>query len=333
MWFEKLTGFKELSPENVRENLLIKGNSFVSKANKKEFTFGRLEIPSLEELRLNSPPREVYKDEIELREWVGDVQKLHTFKSNTNALFQAASQFNLLEMIEPNVTPEHGIDRYERDYTEGPACAIACGAGTIYRNYFVKIGSQIGQTANRQVDCLELIGKELQNEELNLWSMRNGYALVNEEGLLAINKKLTSLSDEERESLKGKLKVGIQWNTEVTISDDKQIVSQIYCSALPLAYSQTDSIYWENFARLILEATYEATFFAAMKNMEDNGSNLVYLTLVGGGAFGNEEYWILQSLEKVINKFRNVPLDVRIVSYGESNPRLLRFLNELKKKN
>ena len=49
--------------------------------------------------------------------------------------------------------------------------------------------------------------------------------------------------------------------------------------------------------------------------------------------FGNEEYWILQSLEKVINKFRNVPLDVRIVSYGESNPRLLRFLNELKKKN
>lgn len=333
MWFEKLTGFKEGSPENVRGKLLIEGDSFISKVNSKRFTFGKLEIPTLEELRQNSSPREVYKDRIELSEMVGDVQQLHTLKTNTNALFQAASQFNLLEMIGPNVTPEHGIDRYERDYTQGPACAVACGAGTIYRNYFVSIGSQIGQTVNNQVDCLELIGEELQNEELNLWSMRNGYALINQEGLLRINKKLSSLSDEQRENLKGKLKVGIQWNTEVTISDDKQKVSQIYCSALPVAYCQTDSIYWENFARLILEATYEATFFTAMKNIEDNNSNLVYLTLVGGGAFGNEEYWILESLEKVINKFRNVPLDVRIVSYGESNPRLLRFLNELKNEN
>lgn len=333
MWFEKLTGFKEGSPESVREKLLIEGDSFVSKANNERFTFGKLEIPTLEELRQSSSPQGVYKDKIELSEWVGDVQQLHTLKTNTNALFQAASQFNLLEMIGPNVTPEHGIDRYERDYTQGPACAIACGAGTIYRNYFVKIGSQIGQTANNQVDCLELIGEELQNEELNLWSMRNGYALINQEGLLTINKKLSSLTDVQRENLKGKLKVGIQWNTEVTISDDKQKVSQIYCSALPVAYCQTDSIYCENFARMILEATYEATFFTAMKNMEDNNSNLVYLTLVGGGAFGNEEYWILESLEKVIIKFRNIPLDVRIVSYGESNPRLLKFLNELKNKN
>lgn len=333
MWFEKLTGFKERSPENVREKLLIEGDTFVSKANNERFTFGKLEIPTLEELRQNSSPREVYNDKIELSEWVGDVQQFHTLKTNANALFQAASKFNLLEMIGPNVTPEHGIDRYERDYTQGPACAIACGAGTIYRNYFINTGSQIGQTANNQVDCLELIGDELQNEELNLWSMRNGYALINQEGLLTINKKLSSLSDEQRENLKGKLKVGIQWNTEVTISDDQQKVSQIYCSALPVAYCQTDSIYWENFARLILEATYEATFFTAMKNMEENDSNLVYLTLVGGGAFGNEEYWILESLEKVINKFRNIPLDVRIVSFGESNPRLLRFLNELRNKN
>lgn len=333
MWFEKLTGFKEESPENVREKILIEGDSFVSKANDERFIFGKLEIPTLEELRQNSSPLEVYKDKIEISERVGDVQQLHTLKTNTNALFQAASQFNLLEMIGPTVTPEHGIDRYEKDYTQGPACAIACGAGTIYRNYFVKVGSQIGQTAKKQVDCLELIGEELQNEELQLWSMKNGYALINQEGLLTINKKLSSLSDEERENLKGKLKVGIQWNTEVTISDYKQKVSQIYCSALPVAYCHTDSIYWEKFARLILEATYEATFLAAMKNMEVNNSNLVYLTLVGGGAFGNEEYWILESLEKVINKFRNVPLDVRIVSYGESNPRLLRFINELNSRN
>jgi len=62
---------------------------------------------------------------------------LHCDIENTNALFQAASQFNLLEMIVPHISPEQGVDRYENDFTQGPACAIACGAGTIYRNYFV----------------------------------------------------------------------------------------------------------------------------------------------------------------------------------------------------
>lgn len=329
MWFEKLTGFKEKSPQQVRENLLIEGDSFVSKVNNKKFTFGKLEIITLEELRQISFSKEVSNDKIKLSEVVGDVQELHANTYNSKALFQAASQFNLLEMIGPNVTPEDGIDRYEMDFTQGPACAIACGAGTIYRNYFVQLGNQIGQSANKQVDCLELIGAELQNNELNLWTMRNGYALINQEGLLTINKKLSALNHEQRELLKGKLKVGIQWNTEVTITGDQQKVSQIYCSALPVAYCQTEPIYWENFARIVLEATYEATLYAAMKNMKLNNSNLVFLTLVGGGAFGNEDYWIFESLEKAIRKFRTVPLDLRFVSYGASNPKLLSFIKKL----
>jgi hypothetical protein len=124
------------------------------------------------------------------------------------------------------------------------------------------------------------------------------------------------------------LKVGIQWNTEVTISNDKQKVSQIYCSALPVIYSSIDSIYWESFARVILEATYEATLYTALINLDKTNSNLVYLTLVGGGAFGNREYWILESLQVAINKFRNIPLDVRIVSYGESNVELVKMIND-----
>jgi hypothetical protein len=332
MWFEKLTGFKEISPENVREKLLIEGDAFVSKVNNKRFTFGKLEIPTLEDLRQDSPPLEAFKGKIKLSEVVGDVQKLHALTANSKALFQAASQFNLLEMVSPSVTPERGIDIYEKDFTQGPACAIACGAGTIYRNYFVQIGNQIGQTANHQIDCLECIGEELENDRLNLWSMKNGYALPSQEGLLTIHKKLSALSVEQREHLKGKLKVGIQWNAEVTVSDNQQKVSQIYCSALPVAYSQIPSFYWEDFARVVLEATYEATFFTAMKNMANNDSNLVYLTLVGGGAFGNEESWILESLEKVIHPFKDVPLDVRMVSYGKSNSRLLSWMNELKNK-
>ena len=158
--------------------------------------------------------------------------------------------------------------------------------------------------------------------------MKNGYALVNQKGLLTINKQISSLSNSEREHLKSKLKIGIQWNTEVTITKEKQFVSQIYCSALPVAYSDLESYYWESFARVILEATYEATFYASLINLEKTKSNKVFLTLVGGGAFGNHIDWILESLVKTIEKFKNAPLEVKIVSYSSSNA----FLKEAIKK-
>ena len=137
MWFEQLTGFKEESPEYVRSNLRIEGNDFVSLGNSRRFSFGKLEILTLEELKSRCGNVTDFNSEIQVEEIVADVQELHSQEENSKALFQAASQFNLLEMVSPTITPEQGIDRYEYDYTQGPACAIACGAGTIYRNYFV----------------------------------------------------------------------------------------------------------------------------------------------------------------------------------------------------
>jgi len=202
MWFEKLTGLKEGSPENVRNNIQMSGSEFVSLVNSEKFSFGTLEIPTLAELKKQNEKIKDYNAKIQVKEIVADVQELHGQVENSNALFQAASQFNLLEMVNPSVTPEQGIDRYEFDRTQGPACAISCGAGTIYRNYFVELNGQIGQTANNQIDCLDLIGKELENDKLNLWKMQNGYALVNQKGLIAINKKIAQLTESGRENLK-----------------------------------------------------------------------------------------------------------------------------------
>ena len=118
------------------------------------------------------------KGRLTVRQVVGDVQGFHTELSNSGALFQVASQFNLLEMVSPTVTPEEGVGIYENDRTQGPACAIAAGAGTIYRNYFVPCNGQIGQSADHQIDCLADIGKSLNNTQNRLWRMQNGYALV-----------------------------------------------------------------------------------------------------------------------------------------------------------
>lgn len=319
MWFEKLTGFREESPEQVRANLRIEGDAFVSLANNRRMRFGRLDVTTLDALRQRGPGAADLSGRLQLSEVVGNVQTLHTQPENAHALFQAASQFNLLEMVEPNTTPEAGIGIYEYDRTQGPACAIACGAGTIYRNYFAPVGDQIGQTESNQIDCLALIGEALQNDEYQYWTMRNGYALLEEEALLALGAQLSDLTDAAREALKGQLQVGIQWNTEVTLQDSGHSVSQIYCSALPVAYCDAAPESWEPFARLILKATYEAALHAAWINFQENGSKRAYLTRVGGGAFGNKEPWILESLEKALRQFENAPLDVRIVSYSAGN--------------
>ncbi|MBX7226183.1 MAG: hypothetical protein K1X55_09130 [Chitinophagales bacterium] len=328
MWFENLVGFRETNPEQVRDNFIIENEVLISKINQKRYQFGRLEIPMLSTLR-EKVSIEKYKDKIAISEVVGNVQTLHKDRKNYGAVFQAASQFNLLEMVSPYVTPESGITNYQFDLTQGPACAIACGAGTIYRNYFVPLGNQIGQTRNIQVDCLEEIGKALQNEELILWQMKNGYALANQNGLEHITNYLNNISVDEYNTLKGLLKIGIQWDAEVTIAEEKQIVTQVYCSALPVRYTMIDPSYWESFARLILEATYEATFCAALLNYEHTGNNQLFLTLVGGGAFGNNMQWILDAIEYAVIKFKNIPLNVKMVSYGQSNPQVKDFIERL----
>jgi hypothetical protein len=272
----------------------------------------------LAELKAQLPPLDSIALKIQVEEVIGNIQSFHKEESNNGAFFQAASQFNLLEMVGPSITPEQGVGIYEMDNTQGPACAIACGAGTIYRNYFAEVEGQIGQSSLCQIDCLADIGVALNNVNSNLWEMSNGYAMASRVGLKTISEQLQKMSEIQYEELKGKLKIGVQWDTEVTIGEKKNRVSQAYCSALPVSYSNIPSELWSDFACLILEATYEATFFAALQNYSKTGNNKVFLTLVGGGAFGNETKWIMEALKKALFKFNRTPLDIKIVSFGRS---------------
>ena len=61
----------------------------------------------------------------------------------------------------PKVNPKQGVARYQQDRTQGPACAIAAGAATIYRNYFAPVNGTHGQTATRQLDALADLGEAL----------------------------------------------------------------------------------------------------------------------------------------------------------------------------
>ncbi len=328
MWFETLTGFAEESPQQVRENITVDGQVLTSHVNGKVLVYGQLETPTLAELRERVHASGHKSGKILVREVVDNVQKLHTNVSNSGSLFQVASQFNLLEMVSPDVIPERGVGIYEHDRTQGPACAIAAGAGTIYRNYFANVNGQTGQTANNQIDCLADIGAALGNTESRLWEMKNGYALVSQSGLAEITHHLQASSEGELDRLRQLLRIGIQWNTQVTLNDSMHTVSQVYCSALPVAYSHHPSHLWAAFARLILEAAYEATICTAILNATNHGSKRLFLTLLGGGAFGNETAWIIEGIQRALTLYKDVDLDVAIVSYGSSNHYIQQLVNQ-----
>lgn len=314
-YFEKIFGIREEHPEQVRANFALEGNRLTALVKGRSFQWGALHIPSLSDLRkYKLKPKGPRR--LSLKEVVGDVQLFHLMPDNAGALFQAASQFNLLEMINPQVSPEAGITGYEWDKTQGPACALACLPGTLYRNYFIDLGDQIGQTSDRQIDCLAGVGDYLGNQKEELWRMQNGYALATAEGLVRINSTIRTLSPTEYDFLKGLLQIGLQLDTEVTLDERGQLVSQAYCSALPVLYSSEPAALWEPFARLVLEATYEATFYSALLNQERTGSNKLFLTLVGGGAFGNRPEWIIDAALQALAKFQQQDLEVAFISYG-----------------
>jgi len=327
-WFKDLTGFEETSPSQVRENMLVERDKLISRVNGCEYQFGSLETLSLAELRgrvrscVHSP------EKISVNEVVADIQDLHSNPPQAGALFQVASQFNLLEMVTQDVTPEEGVGRYENDRTQGPACAIACGAGTIYRNYFASINGRVGQSRDNQIDCLVDLGAVLGNSGNRLWKMKNGYTLASHNGLVETSEKLKTASEEERDELRKLLRIGIQWNTQVTIRSSKHTVTQAYCSALPVSYSRHPTELWEDFARLVLEASYEATLCAAILNSLNTGNNHVYLTLLGGGAFGNDTDWILDGLNRALKLYKQWDLNIAIVSYGSSKSYLKQLAAE-----
>ena len=329
-WFERVTGFAEGDYAGTQERLAVDGEFLVSKVNGSRHRIGQLEVVTLQTLRARRARSRTELQRTSVHCLAGDARELHARPELAGATFQVASQFNLLEMVGPGITPEDGVTRYIGDRTQGPACAIAAGAGTIYRNYFAPVGGGLGQTRHRQIDALAPLGQALATRlgrpMQSLWTMRNGYALCTADGLAAICRHLRQAGEPELDHLRGLLAVGEHRDVAVTdvCSAEPPVVTQVYCSALPIAYSGIAPSGWEPFARLVLESAYEATLLVAAQQTQRGFTPTVLLTRLGGGAFGNPDDWIDDAISRGLAGVESDGLDVRLVSYGTIHPGMQR---------
>jgi hypothetical protein len=194
----------------------------------------------------------------------------------------------------------------------------------------------VGQTSTRQIDGLAGIGEALSGalgrSVETLWQMRNGYALCHQTGLESISAYLAKLGSDDLDALRARLRIGVQTDVEVTDAPGEQRprVSQAFCSALPVAYTQVPARYWRAFASLVLEAAYEATMWNAVLNAKRGVSNIVLLTFLGGGAFGNDDEWILGAMRRGLEQISAFDLEARIVCYRAASQTVLGLAKEFR---
>ncbi|KOO32113.1 protein-tyrosine dual specificity domain protein [Chrysochromulina tobinii] len=218
-------------------------------------------------------------------------------------------------MTGPDVSPTAGVGIYVNDPTQGPACALACPAATVYRNYLVQHEGHTGQHPV-QIDNLKAVGVVVGNDDGRYWVMQNGYTMpVGRDSLAELAARLRT-EPNLVEQAEAALRVGVHWETSVAPPLEHR-VCQVYASALPCNYARgPPESDWEPFARLVLRAAYEATLaVGAVRSLESGGARVkCYLTALGEGVFGNRvKDQILRVYNKVV-KDEQMPEKSRIAT-------------------
>lgn len=331
-WFKDITGFAEGPYEETRSRISVDGNAIINVETGRRTSFGLLGTPDLARLRQYGVDRCENRPN-QLRIVRGDIRDFYADPANAGALFQVASQFNLLEMMSPAVAPEDGVTRYVRDLTQGPVSAMAAGAALIYRNYLMPVAGKYGQTEDRQFNAMKDFQKALPTGLCQLTDRpeiyRNGYLLFGQPEIIAFNHWAESLDEDGRQRLKSLIRYGVHRNVQVSLPSAGHKVSQIFCSALPVAYCDAPFWLYRGLASMILEAAYEATILAGTVNRAVHGSSRVFLTFLGGGAFGNAEEWIFNGMKEALKRTAGAGLDLRLVCYGTTPISVERFVSEL----
>lgn len=342
--------FKAYEIINNVEKSLIDLENISFKINNKSFAVGDFSCLPLPALKKKTQKLEAYNNSTKLTyEYIyGDISDIiHRITENDIVVVQAASQFNLLEMRAPEITPADGITNYIQDNTQGPRVALSSPAGTLFRNYAVWNGtSQINTQINTLIAVMEELGLELSGNgdgsapaERGQYSYVNGYLYINPFSIqTAIN-----LSTFQKK-MDDNLRVGIQWNTP-SVHNHNIKLCQVYSSGLPLGKylrlidrgCMIDGIdgvidnmsinkfidvmkkkyypFIKHFAVALLASTFKCTLQAGVIHALRHGkqSCTVYLTAVGGGVFDNPHEWIQEGLLIALKDFKNFPLKVKMV--------------------
>jgi hypothetical protein len=231
-----------------------------------------------------------------------DVSYLQTLPENRFATFQIASNFNGIESPSycASVNDVSFTENYIGDRTQGPIASISAGGGAITRvhtAYYDPLTppSNWRQTTTQQYNFLS----ELQQH----FPVRNGYVKLKK-----ISPKFPKTNTPDYKRLLFDTYVCYHRDIQVTsgprgvdgyerINNPSQVIDQVFVSAINLKQeilgtNNSCSPQVTEKCKFILDYAYQCTYLAASVHKRTH----LFLTLVGGGVFGNNKEWIYEAL-------------------------------------
>jgi len=231
-----------------------------------------------------------------------DVSYRQMLEENREAVFQVASNFNGVECISSGSSPDskYFTQNYIYDRTQGPIASISAGAGAITRVHAAFYDSKTTQDEWQQTKDHQI---EFLGELSEHFPVENGYVC-----LTGKEPEFPELGSPESQELFLKAKIGYHKDQQVTtgpstkqgfvtLHDPAQKIDQVLCAALNVSqgYSGMRNAHTKGVrekCKFILDLAYEGTYLSAIAN----NRKTIFLTLIGGGVFGNLKSWIYSAI-------------------------------------
>lgn len=310
-WFYDLTGFREgTRPETLKCMERI-SRTQMQMPDGRVLNTGILTTPTLRSLLQWGGSKGFPLRLVGMR---GDVAAYMRDPANAGDTFMVASQFNLLEHISPEFGIEHGITRYHNDLTQGPACAIATGAATLYRNYYFQTPEAQVSTFYGFRDYCETVASKWLRLDGPIFTEVNGYAFADPASMPGFNSVLI-ITEDLANLYMNRMAVG--WHTGCDVTGTDHQVDLALCSAYPVSYNeQVDEFpdVHDRLAYLVIRSQYEATFRLVHRKVQQGLSNRLWMTLLGGGAYGVKSEVIWGAIYDAADHVGAEELEVKLIS-------------------
>jgi len=214
-------------------------------------------------------------------------------------MVQIASNFNCLEVPCRSHVPCTGnlVEGYAKDSTQGPAASFGVPAASLFRAHFPFSAAGTdsctwGQTAERQIELLS--------------DVRDFFGTcVN--GKVTLTGGERALSSDAVADVSSAIRVGVHTDAQVVFGRSKHAAGQVCLLPAPWAFVDqvlAASVNWgdaglcpshahlERLTRAALRASYDGAYLAAISRKRQ----VLLLTLVGAGVFGNPKGMVLEEL-------------------------------------
>jgi hypothetical protein len=247
-----------------------------------------------------------------------------TLTTSDQAMVQVASNFNCLENPSRRSRLDTGqfVDQAYLDCTQGPAAVFGTTSAYLYRCHFY----QGGQSFRRRNDDDSPVVNLLHHTRTYFGTPHNGkLTLTGDETILQTEAQIDAAASmvciglhQDCPIMFGRTSRDVVYNTpQISTTSiagqevlEYPLVDHVLNASINLhdygTSQQHDAIAIANLTRALLRAAYESVYLAAILRRRRK----LYLTLVGGGCFGNPIAMIVEEIQRAHELYANHPASV-----------------------